>query len=229
MFSLLVAALCLLASPAAAQGGGVRGDAAAVAAAQRLLSQAGGAAVWRQRRFEVLERGYLRSGEVAELHIVRDFQSGSRLLERTTPSHTLVEWVSPQGGWTRRNGVLAAMNAPELAAELQGLRQEPYAIYHRLARNDPDLRAELRDEGLYVFDRDERMLCWFPLAPNGVLLGWGNFYDGSINQHYYGPVADMGDANLPRWGLAMNGSFRFEYLRANLTDAALEAPLVRAD
>jgi hypothetical protein len=128
--------------------------------------------------------------------------------------------VAPDGGWSERNGVRTEMPATELAAELYGLRQEPYFIYHRLATAPSELRVELRDEGasLFVFDKDERLLCWFRLAKNGTMRGWGNFYDGAINENYYGPVADMGDANLPRWGAAANGGFRFEYVRAKLYD-----------
>lgn len=210
-------------SPAAAEG--IRGKPEAVAAAERLLEQAGGAAAWRNPVFEARERGYLSSGKVAELTIARDLARPARRLESRTPDRTIVEWISPDGGWTARDGDKQPMDAEELAAELQGLRQEPYAIYHRLARRDPRLRVELRDGGaLHFFDGDERLLCWFQLAPNGTLLGWGNVYDGAINQHWYGPVVDMGDAHLPRFGAAANGSFRFEYLGATLTEGPLATP-----
>ena len=87
------------------------------------------------------------------------------------------------------------------------------------------MRVELRASGLlYVYDADERMLSWFLLAPNGRLLGWGCFFDGAINQHYYGPLANMGDANLPRFGIASDGRFRFEYLSARLSDTPLTEP-----
>ena len=166
-----------------------------------------------------------RAAKLAELRITRDLARPARRLESRTPDRTIIEWISPDGGWTRRDGEKLPMSAEELAAELQGLRQEPYAIYHRLARRDSRLRAELRDGGaLYFYDSDERLLCWFQLAPNGVLLGWGNVYDGAINQHWYGPVADMGDAHLPRFGVAANGSFRFEYLGATLTEGPLATP-----
>lgn len=221
----LALAVTGVASPALARADGIRGTAEAVAAAERLLEQAGGAEAWRKPVFEVRERGYPASGKVAELRITRDLARPARRLESRTPDRTIVEWISPDGGWTRRDGQELPMSAEELAAELQGLRQEPYAIYHRLARRDPRLRAELRDGGaLYFFDGDERLLCWFQLAPNGALLGWGNFYDGAINQHWYGPVTDMGDVPLPRFGVAANGSFRFEYLGATLTEGPLATP-----
>jgi hypothetical protein len=216
----LVAFLLVFACASLSSAAQPRGDAAAVAAAGRVLEQAGGAEAWRKGTFEATERVFLRSGETADLRIVRDFKKMTRQIERRSPSTTFKEWVAPGGGWSERNGTRTEMPATELAAELYGLKQEPYFIYHRLATVPSELRVELRDDGasLFVFDKDERLLCWFRLAQNGTMRGWGNFYDGAINEHYYGPVADMGDANLPRWGAAANGGFRFEYLRAKLTD-----------
>jgi hypothetical protein len=223
-FWLIVVVLGLAwAAPAAAQP---RGDAGAVRAAQRLLEDAGGREAWSRRIFEVEERAYLRSGEVAELRIVRDFRRRSRLIKRRTPSQVFREWVAPDGGWVERDGVRTPMTASELAAELYGARQEPYMIYHMLATSPEQLRVALRDEGasLFVYDSDERLLSWFRLAANGSLRGWGNFFDGAINEHYYGPIVDMGDAHLPRWGAAANGGFRFEYVSGRLRDYALVEP-----
>jgi hypothetical protein len=205
---------------------GIRGDAASIAAAERLLEQVGGKAAWRQSTFSVEERGFLRSGEVAQLRITRDLRRGARVIENVTPSRTIVEWLSPERGWVMRDGKVTPLAAAELAAELQGLKQEPYSIYHRIARNDPGIRVELREQNamLLVYDRDERILCWFQLDARGALLGWGNLYDAKINQHYYGPTADMGDANLPKWGAATNGSFRFEYVSARLNDQPVIEP-----
>lgn len=220
-----VAFAILLCLPAQAQTR-LRGEPAALAAAERLLEQAGGRDAWRRQTFFVVERGYLRSGEVAELRISRDFVAGSRLIERRTLREAVHEWVSPYGGWVTRNGERQVMGPEELAIELQGLSQEPYSVYHRIALNDGSLRLELRDAGasLYVYEGDARLLCWFRIAPNGTLRGWGNFYDGAINEHFYGPLADMGDANLPRWGAAIDGGFRFEYVSARLGDTPLREP-----
>lgn len=212
-------------TPVVVDAAGVRGDPESVAAAMRLLEQAGGPTAWSAPVFEVTERIYLTSGEVAEVRVSRDLARHVRLLENTTPSRRITEWLSQDKGWLRRNGIVTAMGAEELAAELQGLRQEPYSIYHRLARNDSHLRVEIRDGGrLFFFDAEERILCWFQVAPNGVLLAWGNFYDGAINQHYYGPVADFGKARLPRFGVSSTGSMRFEYLDARFTDRGPDEP-----
>jgi hypothetical protein len=224
----LLACLTLQVSPlpfTAAESPGVRGNAAAVEAARRLLEQVGGAEIWRARTFVVTERIYLASGETGELCIVRDLALPARLTEGATPTRRYRNWVSPDGGWARRNDVVTVMSPENLATELQGVRQDLYTIYHRLAHEDPTLRVELMDNGtLRVFDRDERLLSWFVLAPNGVLLGWGSMFDGAINQHFYGPLVDVGDANLPKFVVRSDGSYRFEYLSARLTNEVVEAP-----
>ena len=85
--------------------------------------------------------------------------------------------------------------------------------------------AQLREDGaLNIYDGGERLLCWFLLDGKGAPVSWGNFWNGSINQHYYGPLADMGDANLPKWGVSTTGAFRFEYVRAALDDRPVEPP-----
>jgi hypothetical protein len=221
----MVLLLVATASLADAPRRGIRGTPEAVAAARQLLEQAGGADSWRKRGFVVTESIYPASGNRAEVRVARDFERPARLLVATSASGTRSEWISPDGGWTRRNDTLTAMTPEALAAELQGLAQEPYAIYHRIAKDDPALRVELRDgSNLFVFEGDERLLCWFQRAPNGTLLGWGNFYDGAINQHYYGPLVEFGPARLPKFGTTASGSYRFEYLLAGFSDDALAEP-----
>ena len=211
--------LTVVLSPGPANGQ-VRGDAAAVASAERLLAVVGGRTAWRDARtFYVEERVYLRSGEVADLRIWRDLKTGNRRLERSTPSTTFKEWLGSEEGYDSRNGRLRRMPPEEFAMERRGLRQEPYAVYRRLALRDPKLRVELRDpHTLYVFDGDEHLLCWFLLNDQGALVSWANVYNGAINQHYYGPIVPVGAARLPKWGASPTG-FRFEYVGARfLTD-----------
>jgi hypothetical protein len=226
-FLLLVAAFLGGLAPSHAQTGGIRGDSAAVAAAEKLLEAMGGRDAWSQRSLVVKEVGYLRNGDVTQITIWRDFEAKTLRLERTTPTLNYVEWNGPDGGWSARNGVVSEYSAVDHAVEQQGLKQEPYSIYHRIARRDPALRMELREEGrmLAVFDRDERMLCWFNLDAQGRLFGWGNHYNGNLNQHFYGPLVDFGNVNLPRFGAASTGVFRFEYTAGNMSNEAVAAPV----
>ena len=204
----------------------IRGDSEARAAAERLLDHAGGRDAWaKARTFYAEERVYLASGDIAQLRIWRDLKTGNRRLERSSPTGRYSEWITADGGFEVRDGMVSNYSPEELAIELQGLRQEPYAIYRLLAKQDPRLRVQLRDSNaLYVYDGQERLLCWFLLDGKGRNISWGNFWNGSINQHYYGPTVDLGDANLPKWGVSTTGNFRFEYVLARLNDEPVEAP-----
>jgi hypothetical protein len=205
---------------------GVRGTTHAVAAAARLLEHVGGAAAWRRRQFEVTERGFLANGDELDLHIVRDFVAGRRLIERRSQSGLFVEWISAEGGWTEEKGDRHPMASAEHAVERQGLAQEPYVVYHRLAGNDRGLRVELRerDSRLLVYDERDAVLCWFRLDAIGRPTGWGNFFDGAINEHHYGPYSRLGAVSMPRWGVSTTGAFRFEYVSATLQDRELREP-----
>lgn len=221
----LIAFLSVTILPAAATAQ-TRGSVEAIAAAERLLDRAGGRGVWANARtFYVEERVYLRSGDVAQLRIWRDLETGNRRLERSSATASYVEWLSPDGGFEVRDGKGSDYSPEELAIELQGLRQEPYAVYRSLAKRDPALRVELRDKNsLFAYDGEERLLCWFLLDDKGQNMSWGNFWNGNINQHYYGPTIDMGDANLPKWGVSTTGNFRFEYVLAKLNGDRVHAP-----
>ena len=208
--------------PAAAQ---IRGEPPAVAAAEKLLAAVGGREAWAgPRTFYVEEQVFLRSGEVADLKIWRDTVRGARRLERRTPSGKFVEWLAADGGFDARNGVVRRLPPEELAIEMRGLKQEPYAIYRQIATRDPELRVELRDtNALYFFGGDGQALCWFLLNDAGAPISWANFYNGSINQHYYGPLVDVGDANLPKWGASATG-LRFEYKAAKFLTTMVSQP-----
>lgn len=222
-----VLAFLLFVADAGAQPSGLRGDAEAVAAARRMVERAGGAELWRSRTFELVERGYLNNGEILDMRITYDFTRGARRIESTSSTGgATVEWLAPDSGWFERDGAVTRSSTSELAINVRAIQQEPYPIYHRIARNDRRLRVELRNNGsaLYVFDEDERLLCWFGLWPSGQARSWANFYNGVVNQQFYGPSGRVGAAVLPLWGVQQDGSFRFEHLDANFSNAPLAAP-----
>lgn len=220
--ALILVTHAALAQPAA----GIRGDAAALAAARRLVESAGGTERWRSRSFELRERGYLNNGNILEMRIAYDFEQGARLIETTSLGKMTTEWLAPGAGWFERDAEMTHSSASDLAINLQAVQQEPYPIFHRIARNDPRLRVELRNSGaaLYVYDADERLLCWFGLWPNGQARSWANFYNGVINQQFYGPAGRVGQATLPLWGVQQDGSYRFEHLGARFGNEPLVAP-----
>ena len=189
------------------------------------MAAVGGRDAWAgARTFYVEERVFLRSGEVAELKIWRDLQTGARRLERKTATQHFKEWLAADSGYDSLNGKRRDLPAVELALERRGLMQEPYAVYRRIALRDPKLLLELRDANtLFAIGDDGQVLCWFLLNERGELVSWANFYNGAINQHFYGPLVDVGDANLPKWGASPTG-FRFEYVAARFSAEPVTPP-----
>ncbi|MBO0324377.1 hypothetical protein J0X14_18865 [Muricauda sp. CAU 1633] len=202
---------------------GISGDGASVSAASKILHNAGGREVWSKKTFIVYERAFLRSGKIANLKITRDLEKITRLIESKTDDTVYMEYIGVENGCTNRNGERAEMEKSELEVERQGLKQSPYYVYHRLAKEDSNLRVELteNENRLNVYDRDQ-LLCWFLIDATGQQYSWGNIYNGAINQHFYGPYKKMGDAILPTWGSAMDGGFRFEYLVSEFRDGPAE-------
>ncbi|NAY92589.1 hypothetical protein GTQ34_11735 [Muricauda sp. JGD-17] len=201
----------------------VSGEDEAVAAASKILHNAGGKQVWSKKIFIVYEKAFLRNGTEANLKIIRDLDSTTRRIESRTDTSSYIEYIGVENGCTVREGNHEEMEMDVLQMERQGLKQSPYYIYHRLAKGDPHIRVELTEDQnrLNIYDRG-KLLCWFLVDANGKQYSWGNYYNGKLNQHYYGPYKKLGDAILPSWGTSMDGGFRFEYLVSEFLDENVE-------
>ena len=216
----IVTVLCLVTSiQAHAQG------ADATTRVQALLESVGGKEKWADARtLYVKEHAFLKSGETAVVEVWRDFEKLTRHLRVTSPSRKYVEVLGEESGWAEDDGRVKPLTGPEFEEQRQGLRQEPYSIYHRLAKGDP--RLTVRPEGadrLNVYEND-RLLCWFVLDRKNRPISWGNHFAGAVNQHWYGPLVPIGPVLLPKWGSASDGRWRFEYVDASLGKKPLELP-----
>lgn len=131
---------------------------------------------------------------------------------------------SEEGGWVIRDGRRTEMPEETLQAEILDWRQEPYVMYHKLAKRDPTLRLTVVDGNrLEIFDRKSgALLCWFVVDVSGALLRWGNYYQGQVSEHVYGPLRDFGDVRMPAWGTSITGSWRFEYREVRLMKESLD-------
>lgn len=219
-------ALLLLATsafPIASQAE-VRGDAKAVARVDGMLERIGGRKPWAAvRTLYVKEHAFLRDGSVATVEIWRDFDALTRRIVTNSSTLRRVTVVGESSGWAERDGKVTRLAEPEFAKEKQGLAQEPYHIYHRLAKGDAKLQVELDGtDKLEVHDQDHGLLCWFVLDEKDNPISWANFYDGAITQHWYGPLQKFGPINLPKWGSAADGRWRFEYVEASMSADRLE-------
>jgi hypothetical protein len=85
---------------------------------------------------------------------------------------------------------------------------------HRLARADPSLGVRLlAPDRLAVVEDGVRLIAWFKLnmASEPVLFGTEADAPGTL----FGPLsAHVGGACFPRWGSALDGSWRYEVLVA---------------
>jgi hypothetical protein len=235
LLSTLLGSLLLLTSivgaHAVAGKGEIRGDPDAVSRANALLEQVGGRSRWAgARSFYAKEHAYLRSGEVATVEVWRDFEMITRRFTLHSPSRRIEEVTGVSSGWEQRDGKIRVWSEAELAEETQGLVQEPYFVYHRLAKGDQALRVALEGTNkLNVYDAAGKLLCWFVLDDQNNPMSWGNFYKGAINQHWYGPLHRVGPVRLPKWGSAADGRWRFEYVDASLGKSELILPPIPTD
>jgi hypothetical protein len=184
--------------------------------ADRLVASLGGRAVWAAARtLYVRESAYPPSiaGPVT-VEIWRDLQAPAyRSILRGSGIQRELHF-SEQVGWRVRDGVRTTLSAQELAEEIADWRTEPYVLYHRLARRDSTLRLVMRSPNrLDVFDNSgSDIIGWFVADSAGALLLWGNYYQGQISEHVYGPLRPLGRFRMPAWGAATDGSWRFEYV-----------------
>jgi hypothetical protein len=200
-------------------------DARAVARMDAMLENVGGRQKWAAARtLYVKEHAFLKSGEQAVVEIWRDFERLTRHLRVSSPSREYVEVISERAGWSRNNGSVTRMAAAELSEQRQGLRQEPYYVYHRLAKRDPVMTVRLEGTDRLNVYESGKLTCWFVLDGKDRPISWGNHFKGAVNQHWYGPLVPIGPVFLPRWGAAADGRWRFEYLDAALSTDPLELP-----
>lgn len=224
---LIFAALALMASAAEFSPSRPQESDQAIAAANRLIDSVGGRTVWaKARSLYVKELAFPRriQGPVTA-EFWRDLEQPAYRSHLTGPGLDRVEVRDEKRGWRVRNGQFSWMTQEQLRTEAAGWRQEPYTIYHRLARRDPALRLELTAENqLEIFDQSGHKLCWFVLDAAGAPIKWGNIFDGRVNEHLYGPVKRFGEFKMPAWGTSTDGSWRFEYVEIRLSEKPLALP-----
>ncbi|MCG8435794.1 MAG: hypothetical protein MJA83_17365 [Gammaproteobacteria bacterium] len=215
LFSMFVASAAESPRPALSQ---LKGTSEARAAAERMLETLGGKQAWGSDDATLItvQRVYRRSnGEMGINKIWRGLDEHTRAIQYESPVYQFKEYLGRNNGWRSRNGEKEEIPTEELQQELRDLRQSPYYVYRRLAKGGKGLTVELVEDGrrLNVYEND-KILCWFLLDGKGVPYSWGNFYQGRVSQHFYGPLFDAGEAKFPRWGSAIDGSWRFEYIYA---------------
>lgn len=183
--------------------------------ADRLVESLGGKETWASAQaLYVREQAFPASlKEPVTAEFWRDLEKPAYRSLVVGPSIRREAAWTERGGWVVRDGVRSEMSEETLREEIAGWRQEPYVMYHKLALRDPSLELKLVDGNrLEIFDREsDKLLCWFVVDASGALLRWGNYYQGEISEHVYGPLKDFGELTMPAWGTSTTGSWRFDY------------------
>jgi len=180
-----------------------------------MLEGLGGREVWASARtLYVRERAFPASlDEPITAEFWRDLEIPAyRSLIEGASIRRETRW-SEKGGWVIRNGVRSELTEDDIRTNISEWRQEPYVMYHKLAIRDSSLHLKLVDDNrLEIFDGENgKLLCWFVVDASGALLIWGNYYEGKVSEHVYGPLRDFGRVRMPAWGTSTTGSWRFEY------------------
>jgi hypothetical protein len=189
--------------------------------ADRMIETLGGRQRWASVRWLYVKETVYPAGIEGPVsaEFWRDLEQPNYRSVIVGPSLTIETRWSQDGGFVIRNGERREMSAEVLQQEIDGSRNDPYHIYHRLARRDPPLHLVLEnDTRLNVFEGEGGpLLCWFVVDASGAPLRWGNYFDGEVNEHVYGPLRELGEFTMPAWGTSTTGSWRFEYEEARVT------------
>ena len=211
--------LLLLGSQAARAD--MQGDEAALKLAAELVDALGGAETWSAAR-------WLYTEESSYHETVREnirYRGWRNLTEpqghndmRSEAMDFRYGW-NTRYGWTMRDGEVTRFTPERLALEVDFWPREIYVMYYRFAVGDATLKlASTGDRSFAVSDvATGAPLGTFKISLEGGPLVWSSG-DGEEDVTYvYGPLADFDGIRLPAWGSQLDGSWRFNYVKAYLT------------
>ena len=204
----------------------LQGDPQATALAAEMVEALGGREAWANARWlYTAERSFHENYKLA-----LDYQGWRDLGEprgwnRVDSSELSYEqgWTKGQG-WRLRNGEFQAFSDDRLNSEVSFWPREIYIMYHRFANGDARLKLTSTGERSFSVENAETgtALGEFKISKEGGPLVWSSG-DGEDDVTYvYGPLAEFDGVSLPAWGAQLDGSWRFNYVAARLTNEAPE-------
>lgn len=228
------ALLALLTIPGAsgAETRDLQGDAEAVAAISRMIERFGGEAVWSRARALYLEYDGWRTApnEPVIERAWRDFDAPWQRSEYSGRSFHTVYVMTPEANWLYRyhTGELTPFDAE---AQAQRRARYPFGFYtilHAFASGDQRLRLEWQaPDTVIVHNAVSDAVSHWRTDGTGALIGWRTVLaDGSEFAYLYGPMEDYGLVNFPAWGIAEDASWRWNYVRVEISS---EPPPVSFD
>jgi hypothetical protein len=200
-------------------------DPEAIRKADLLIERLGGHKIWAEAKHLYTKE------KISRININGEF-TGEFWRSYTKPAYIeklkgstidFEELRNVDSGWSINKGVITKMEAEDLFEEWKGSQQEPYRIYHRIARKDSNLVIKLVGESrLDFYERNGRKLCWILIDKSNAPVSWGNIYRSRLNQHNYGPLKQFGNIYMPTWGVSIDAVFRFEYTDIKLLNEELK-------
>ena len=208
----------------AADAQGLKGDPEAIALARRMMDQMGERSSWvNATSMHVLEESHPPDA-------LGPLRSESWRMLREPSLWWLTE--GPEGrrsfaytrtqGWRLRDGRLTTVSDFDLRQWRGRWARNIYVMYHRLAREDPQLWLHKeRDRRFLVLDADTGdRLGSFEVAAGGEIVRWASAYGASAEEWLYGPLAAFGDIRMPAWGARVHDGYRFFYRSVALSPQA---------
>jgi hypothetical protein len=225
------ALLLLLLSPAIAHAQTrLRGDSGAVAAVERMLAAVGGRELWAGARTLFLEyRGHvLTPRALVDTELAwRDLREPNERIDHQGDGITRARAFTTSSGWRSQGGATRTLTPLEHERMLAFWPRDFYTLFRRFALADPDLHVFWVTPGrVIVHSARQGEIGWFEIDSNGAPIRWGTLDDGIALEYVYGPLRSFGRVRFPAWGARLDGGWRWEYARVELSPSAIPDSLL---
>ncbi len=223
---LFALATAMATEPAAAE---LKGDKEAVARAEKMIERLGGATVWAEAKTLYLEYEGWRSDPAQPIDerawrslatpdqkVIFEGRRGDVTFNMTEDA----SWLDFSNRPTRR------FTEEEHANNLAFWNFDFYTIIHNLARGDERLRLTFEEpRTVRIAGPQNADWGWFEIDDTGQPVRWGAPDGDDQLEYLYGPVKRYGNINFPAWGTAVDGFWRFEYKKVDVSREPIDIDL----
>lgn len=220
---IIMSLVCVCVGVAEADMRDLQGDPEAVDSIQRMIARFGGEVVWARARSLYVEYDGWRTepNEPVMEYAWRDLEETWQRSEYVGQSFHTVAVLTPQEAWYYR---YASGNFIQVDEEALAQRQARYpfgfyTILHAFASGDPRITLEWQaPDTVIVRNSDGPAISQWRTDSTGALLEWRTVLaDGREYAYLYGPMRSFGVVNFPEWGIASDGSWRWNYAQVEIS------------